>query len=81
MVGCAKAHPLVLDDPEPQAYFLDFVPQLRAAVDIPVMVTGGFRTVGSMVQAVEHEGVDVIGSVHKACLHQAQVGGDVQAVC
>ena len=44
-----------------EAYFLDFVPQLRAAVDIPVMVTGGFRTVGSMVQAVEHEGVDVIG--------------------
>ncbi len=24
LVGCAKAHPLVLDDPEPQAYFLDF---------------------------------------------------------
>lgn len=24
LVECARAHPLVLDDPEPQAYFLDF---------------------------------------------------------
>ena len=31
-----------------EAYFLDFVPKLRAKVSIPVMVTGGFRTVAAM---------------------------------
>ncbi len=44
-----------------EAYFLDFVPKLRAKVTIPVMVTGGFRSVDGMRHAVEHDGVDVIG--------------------
>jgi 2,4-dienoyl-CoA reductase-like NADH-dependent reductase (Old Yellow Enzyme family) len=44
-----------------EAYFLDFVPKLRAKVTIPVMVTGGFRTVDAMEQAVAEDGVDMIG--------------------
>jgi 2,4-dienoyl-CoA reductase-like NADH-dependent reductase (Old Yellow Enzyme family) len=44
-----------------EAYFLDFVPKLRAKVSIPVMVTGGFRTVAAMEQAVSSDGVDMIG--------------------
>jgi 2,4-dienoyl-CoA reductase-like NADH-dependent reductase (Old Yellow Enzyme family) len=44
-----------------EAYFLDFVPKLRKHVSIPVMVTGGFRSVSSMQQALEKDGVDVIG--------------------
>jgi 2,4-dienoyl-CoA reductase-like NADH-dependent reductase (Old Yellow Enzyme family) len=44
-----------------EAYFLDFVPKLRKHVSIPVMVTGGFRSVSSMEQALEKDGVDVIG--------------------
>ncbi len=44
-----------------EAYFLDFVPKLRAKVSIPVMVTGGFRTVAAMDQALSKDGVDVIG--------------------
>jgi 2,4-dienoyl-CoA reductase-like NADH-dependent reductase (Old Yellow Enzyme family) len=44
-----------------EAYFLDFVPKLRAKVSIPVMVTGGFRTVAAMEQAVAGDGVDMIG--------------------
>lgn len=44
-----------------EAYFLDFVPKLRAKVTIPVMVTGGFRTVAAMESAVEKDGVDMIG--------------------
>ncbi len=44
-----------------EAYFLDFVPKLRAKVSIPVMVTGGFRTVDAMEQAVAEDGVDMIG--------------------
>lgn len=44
-----------------EAYFLDFVPMLRAQVSIPVMVTGGFRTVAAMERAVAVEGVDMVG--------------------
>lgn len=44
-----------------EAYFLDFVPKLRARAKVPVMVTGGFRTVEAMRQAIEKDGVDVIG--------------------
>ncbi len=44
-----------------EAYFLDFVPKLRKHVSIPVMVTGGFRSVAAMSQALEKDGVDVIG--------------------
>ncbi len=44
-----------------EAYFLDFVPKLRAKVSVPVMVTGGFRTVAAMEQALNKDGVDLIG--------------------
>ncbi|MCB9993563.1 MAG: NADH:flavin oxidoreductase/NADH oxidase family protein [Hyphomicrobiaceae bacterium] len=44
-----------------EAYFLDFVPRLREAVTIPVMVTGGFRSVAAMLEAIELDGVDLIG--------------------
>ena len=44
-----------------EAYFLDFVPKLRARVSIPVMVTGGFRTASAMLSAVRDDGVDLIG--------------------
>jgi len=44
-----------------EAYFLEFVPKLRAAVSIPVMVTGGFRSRDAMEAAIGDDGVDVIG--------------------
>ncbi|MEM9331901.1 MAG: NADH:flavin oxidoreductase/NADH oxidase family protein [Pseudomonadota bacterium] len=44
-----------------EAYFLDFVPRLKTAVTIPIMVTGGFRTVEAMAEAVEAEDADLIG--------------------
>ena len=44
-----------------EAYFLDFVPKLRSKAGIPVMVTGGFRTVSAMEHAVANDGVDMIG--------------------
>ena len=44
-----------------EAYFLDFVPKLRAASNIPVMVTGGFRSADAMIDARVDDGVDMIG--------------------
>lgn len=44
-----------------EAYFLGFVPKLRQAVRIPVMVTGGFRSVKAMIDAIDNDGVEMIG--------------------
>ena len=45
-----------------EAYFLKFVPKLRAAsADLPIMVTGGFRSAEAMASALRRDGVDVIG--------------------
>ena len=44
-----------------EAYFLDFVPRMRASVNMPVMVTGGFRSVAGMENALASDGVDMIG--------------------
>jgi 2,4-dienoyl-CoA reductase-like NADH-dependent reductase (Old Yellow Enzyme family) len=65
MIGFERKDPLADQRREStvkrEAYFLDFVPKLREQVSIPVMVTGGFRTVAAMTQALEKDGVDVIG--------------------
>jgi len=34
---------------------------MRASVQLPLMVTGGFRTVGAMKSAIGNDGVDIIG--------------------
>ena len=44
-----------------EAYFLEFVPRMREKITIPVMVTGGFRTVAAMEEAVSRDGADLIG--------------------
>ncbi len=44
-----------------EAYFLDFVPMVRNSVKIPLMVTGGFRSVDAMTSAITNDGVDMIG--------------------
>ncbi|MEO1703355.1 MAG: NADH:flavin oxidoreductase/NADH oxidase family protein [Pseudomonadota bacterium] len=51
-----------------EAYFLDFVPKLRSAVDIPIMVTGGFRHVHVMADAIANDGVHVVGIGRPFCL-------------
>lgn len=50
-----------------EAYFLEFVPQLRKSVTIPIMVTGGFRTVSAMGRAVEEDAVDMVGLGRPFC--------------
>lgn len=44
-----------------EAYFLEFARGVRAVATMPVMVTGGFRTVAGMVQALEDGELDVVG--------------------
>lgn len=44
-----------------EAYFLDFAEKARAAVAIPLAVTGGFRSAGGMAQAIQSGAVDMVG--------------------
>ncbi len=44
-----------------EAYFLEFAEKARAAIRVPLMVTGGFRTCEGMASAVSSGAVDLIG--------------------
>ncbi|WP_353362564.1 NADH:flavin oxidoreductase/NADH oxidase family protein [Acidovorax sp. FG27] len=44
-----------------EAYFLAFAEKVRAAVAVPLMVTGGFRTVAGMNAALRAGALDVVG--------------------
>lgn len=44
-----------------EAYFLEFAEKARSATSVPLMVTGGFRTVAGMSAAVSSGAVDFVG--------------------
>ncbi|MDC6282730.1 NADH:flavin oxidoreductase/NADH oxidase family protein [Pandoraea sp. XJJ-1] len=44
-----------------EAYFLEFAEKVRAAVKVPLMVTGGFRTASGMNTALRSSALDVVG--------------------
>ena len=44
-----------------EAYFLDFAEKIRSSVKVPLMLTGGFRSLAGMNQALQTDAVDLIG--------------------
>ena len=44
-----------------EAYFLDFAAEARSRTDVPIAVTGGFRSVAAMEQAVASGATDFVG--------------------
>lgn len=44
-----------------EAYFLEFAEALRAELDVPLCVTGGFRSGGAMAAAIDSGAVDFVG--------------------
>ncbi len=44
-----------------EAYFMEFAEKIRASTDVPLMVTGGFRTAEGMNAALRSGSLDVIG--------------------
>ncbi len=44
-----------------EAYFLEFAEKVRKRVDVPLMVTGGFRTESGMAEAVASGATDLVG--------------------
>jgi len=53
---------------EREAYFVDFALAMQQHVDIPLMVTGGFRTQKAMQHALESGAADVIGIGRPMCV-------------
>jgi 2,4-dienoyl-CoA reductase-like NADH-dependent reductase (Old Yellow Enzyme family) len=51
-----------------EAYFLEFAETLRKAVDVPLMVTGGFRTSEGMSKALESGACDLVGLGRSLCV-------------
>lgn len=44
-----------------EAYFLEFAEKVRSAVKVPLMVTGGFRTLAGMNEALQSGALDIVG--------------------
>lgn len=44
-----------------EAYFLEFAEKVRAQVQVPLMVTGGFRTLAGMESALQSGAMDLVG--------------------
>lgn len=51
-----------------EAYFLEYAKDIRAAVKMPLMVTGGFRTVDGMNAALASGTMDVVGIARPLCV-------------
>lgn len=58
-----------------EAYFLDYAREVRAAVSVPLMVTGGFRSSGAMARAITEDGIDMIGLARPLCVQPDAVNG------
>jgi 2,4-dienoyl-CoA reductase-like NADH-dependent reductase (Old Yellow Enzyme family) len=61
---------------EREAFFLDYARKARAAVDIPLMVTGGFRSRAVMEQALSSGALDVVG-IARPFTHNPDLGRDL----
>ncbi len=44
-----------------EAYFIDYIEKARKITDVPLMLTGGFRTTAAMNEAIESGALDVVG--------------------
>lgn len=51
-----------------EAYFLEFAEMLRTKVDVPLMVTGGFRSREAMEAAIESGACDLVGLGRPLCV-------------
>ncbi|MEO1139027.1 MAG: NADH:flavin oxidoreductase/NADH oxidase family protein [Pseudomonadota bacterium] len=52
-----------------EAYFLEYAREVRKAVRVPIMVTGGFRSRSAMERAIDEDGIDMIGLARPLCVH------------
>ncbi|MEM6321839.1 MAG: NADH:flavin oxidoreductase/NADH oxidase family protein [Bacteroidota bacterium] len=60
---------------EREAYFLDFAKKVRAKSNIPIMVTGGFRTLSFCNEVLENGELDIVGFGRPFLLHDNFAAG------
>jgi 2,4-dienoyl-CoA reductase-like NADH-dependent reductase (Old Yellow Enzyme family) len=51
-----------------EAFFLDFAKLVRQETNVPLMVTGGFRSQAAMIDAIESGACDMVGIARPLCL-------------
>lgn len=66
---------------EREAYFMDFAVKVSKAVDVPLVLTGGFKTYQGMKAAIESGDVDMVGlarllAIEPDAAHQLLAGKD-----
>lgn len=54
---------------EREAYFLDFIEKARKLIQTPLLLTGGFRSVSGMENALASGKLDVVGLARPFCLY------------
>ena len=52
-----------------EAYFLEYAENIKKIAKMPVMVTGGFRSLAGMERALENDQTDVIGLARPFCVN------------
>ncbi len=58
-----------------EAYFLDYAADIRAATTMPLMVTGGFRSLAGMNAALAAGAIDVVGVGRPFCVDPGCAAG------
>lgn len=61
-----------------EAYFLDYAERIRAVAQMPLMVTGGFRSRAAMEAALQDKACDAIGIGRPLCTHTDVAGALLQ---
>ncbi|MDG1379127.1 MAG: NADH:flavin oxidoreductase/NADH oxidase family protein [Flavobacteriaceae bacterium] len=54
---------------EREAYFLEYIKKARKLTNTPLMLTGGFRSVSVMEEALQSNQLDIIGLARPFCLY------------
>ena len=52
-----------------EAYFIDYIEKARKVTKVPLMLTGGFRSVEAMEEAVKSEALDLVGLARPFCIY------------
>lgn len=52
-----------------EAYFMDYVEKAKLITDVPLILTGGFRTVSFMDEAVASNKLDMVGIARPFCVY------------
>ena len=68
MIGARGADEIRSTTVAREAYFMGYAKSIRAATNIPLMVTGGFRTRAAMDAALAEGDVDIIGIGRPLCV-------------